>query len=663
MPAAIQPSHTEARPTLRTLGGRYLVAMHITLGSGKFGSVHLGRDQQTGDLVAVKIERGRSDWDAPSVEHEHKMYRPLSSSDRAGKYVSTVRYYDRRGRQGLLVLPYAPVTLGALIESPLLNSTERLPEVLLLHMARELLNAVAAIHSENIVHADLKPGNILLSQQGTVVLADFGVAGRGKIRAEVGTPYYHSHRVGDTECVDHLDDWWALGLVLLDLFVPYDVLEYITDAQWSETKALLAHGRHAPLLSAIPEPALQCVAARFFALWAEAVDNSGNFRVHCLLADICRKIGDRDTEVSQHVDRLVQDVVEPKLSRDMYRMEKAFVQTRAEDMFAFDWVYDVDAPALPTPPVEQEVWGGEDWGVYDADAEDVADRDCIGETIPAVASDNGDITGGGECVQSTITVDSNINSDSVDDTVMPGDGNCSTDEGFSSDEGINSASLADSNESLLATDSNDRIAQHEGRCTARVSRQDGDNDVTAETAAPVHATAQYAAVTVSSHTFRASVCTVDAATQTDVSTWQAPPAQHRPAMAPVGLAQLLCCSSDGTSKSAPGARIVVRHQLLIHKQEMRMTSSTLHSSSSANDALVDTTLPPPATTTVNTAADDGAFEDDGSDYTAADMHTTPTLDSILLRMARRAFDWLTSLVGMLMRRLPIHRPAPLPTFH
>ncbi|KAL7751282.1 hypothetical protein RI367_003141 [Sorochytrium milnesiophthora] len=148
---------------------------------------------------------------------------------------------------------------------------------------------------------------------------------------------------------------------------------------------------------------------------------------------------------------------------------------------------------------------------------------------------------------------------------------------------------------------------------------------------------------------------------------QAPPTQKRPVMAPVGLALLLCCSQDGTNKSIPGTRVVVRHQLLpsraSDKQEMRKTSSTPHNSSSDDNALVDSTLPPLATTTVNTAADDGAFEDDGSDDTAADMHTPPTLDSILLWMARRAFDWLTSLVGMLVRRLPTHRPAPLPTFH
>jgi serine/threonine protein kinase len=90
-------------------------------------------------------------------------------------------------------------------------------------IALELTRGLEAIHAGGIVHRDLKPANVLLSREGAVKIADFGIALDGSARAltqtgySVGTPRYMSPEQLYGERVDERSDLFSLGVVLYEM--------------------------------------------------------------------------------------------------------------------------------------------------------------------------------------------------------------------------------------------------------------------------------------------------------------------------------------------------------------------------------------------------------------------------------------------------------------
>ena len=89
---------------------------------------------------------------------------------------------------------------------------------------RQISSAIANLHSVGILHRDLKPGNIMLREDGSIALIDFGLAkrtarkqditGRGEI---IGTPYYMSPEQGRGYEVDERSDVYSLGIMFYEM--------------------------------------------------------------------------------------------------------------------------------------------------------------------------------------------------------------------------------------------------------------------------------------------------------------------------------------------------------------------------------------------------------------------------------------------------------------
>uniref|UniRef100_A0A8C7TZC0 non-specific serine/threonine protein kinase n=1 Tax=Oncorhynchus mykiss TaxID=8022 RepID=A0A8C7TZC0_ONCMY len=187
------------------------------LGDGAFGKVYKAQNKQTGILAAAKVIDTKTEEELEDYMVEIDI---LASCDHHNivKLLDAF-YYDGKlwvSREGVCLCGPVPSEL----ERPLTEPQIRV-------VCKQTLQALLYLHDNKVIHRDLKAGNILLSLNGDVKLADFGVSAKNTKTLQrrdsfIGTPYWMAPEVVMCETFkdrpyDYKADIWSLGVTLIEM--------------------------------------------------------------------------------------------------------------------------------------------------------------------------------------------------------------------------------------------------------------------------------------------------------------------------------------------------------------------------------------------------------------------------------------------------------------
>jgi serine/threonine protein kinase len=194
----------------RALGDDYeLLAL---LGTGGFGRVYRVRDLHLEREVALKVLHPSLTQDPLVVERFHREAQLAARLD----HPNIVNIYDVGGRSGLIW--YTMELIGGPSLAQLVERDGPLPLDQVLRLLREGLSALAHAHGFGLVHRDIKPENLLIAEDGSLQITDFGLALalRGKFggaTSQSGTPQFASPEQLLGEGVDQRSDLYSLAAV------------------------------------------------------------------------------------------------------------------------------------------------------------------------------------------------------------------------------------------------------------------------------------------------------------------------------------------------------------------------------------------------------------------------------------------------------------------
>lgn len=256
------------------------------IGKGGMASVYMGHQPSMNRNVAVKIMAQQLSEDELFVKRFKNEAQLIAQLEHA--HILPVYDFGEEGGTLYIVMRYLP---AGTLDDRISEAGIPLDEAAAIFT--QLASALDYAHQQDVIHRDLKPGNVMIDRQGNIFLTDFGIAkslesGEKLTQTDsvVGTPTYMAPEQGLGESVDARSDIYSLGVILFEMLtgvVPFKadnpmavMLKHINDA--------------APNPSSIKPTIHQAVSA--VVLKALAKDPDSRFQTAGEMADALEKAVD-----------------------------------------------------------------------------------------------------------------------------------------------------------------------------------------------------------------------------------------------------------------------------------------------------------------------------------------------------------------------------------
>ncbi|XP_076722443.2 mitogen-activated protein kinase kinase kinase 19 isoform X3 [Callospermophilus lateralis] len=225
------------------------------LGKGAYGTVYCGLTSQ-GQLIAVK-QVTLDTSDKLATEKEYRKLQEEVDLLKALKHVNIVAYLGTCLEENIVSIFMEFVPGGSI--SSIINRFGPLPEMVFCKYTKQILQGVAYLHENCVVHRDIKGNNVMLMPTGIIKLIDFGCAKRlawaglngthsDMLKSMHGTPYWMAPEVINESGYGRKSDIWSIGCTVFEMATGKPPL-----ASMDRMAAMFYIGAHRGLMPPLPD--------------------------------------------------------------------------------------------------------------------------------------------------------------------------------------------------------------------------------------------------------------------------------------------------------------------------------------------------------------------------------------------------------------------------
>uniref|UniRef100_A0A8C5W4W2 Mitogen-activated protein kinase kinase kinase 19 n=1 Tax=Microcebus murinus TaxID=30608 RepID=A0A8C5W4W2_MICMU len=225
------------------------------LGKGAYGTVYCGLTSQ-GQLIAVK-QVALDTSDKLATEKEYQKLQEEVDLLKALKHVNIVAYLGTCLEENTVSIFMEFVPGGSI--SSIINRFGPLPEMVFCKYTEQILQGVAYLHENCVVHRDIKGNNVMLMPTGIIKLIDFGCAKRlawaglngthsDMLKSMHGTPYWMAPEVINESGYGRKSDIWSIGCTVFEMATGKPPL-----ASMGRMAAMFYIGAHRGLMPPLPD--------------------------------------------------------------------------------------------------------------------------------------------------------------------------------------------------------------------------------------------------------------------------------------------------------------------------------------------------------------------------------------------------------------------------
>ncbi|XP_014254722.1 serine/threonine-protein kinase mig-15 isoform X10 [Cimex lectularius] len=196
------------------------------VGNGTYGQVYKGRHTKTGQLAAIKVMDVTED-EEEEIKLEINVLKKYSNHRNIATYYGAFIKKSAPGKDDQLWLVMEYCGAGSVTDLVKSSKGQSLKEEWIAYICREILRGLSYLHSNKVIHRDIKGQNVLLTDNAEVKLVDFGVSAQldrtiGRRNTFIGTPYWMAPEViacdeNPDATYDNRSDLWSLGITALEM--------------------------------------------------------------------------------------------------------------------------------------------------------------------------------------------------------------------------------------------------------------------------------------------------------------------------------------------------------------------------------------------------------------------------------------------------------------